>query len=204
MISPARSEKHYTRHTSGNASTISPGQSGVIQFISIEYTGPLHFIADSGWIAIGEMGARKRQKTLWSRLSTTKDVQDSILADPKYAALVELSLTFVTGIAAKNGTDYAPEGGKNLAPRQHARIQKTGKVSFNSVYNAVLEYKKKYPEKAVLYHATRCRPICVGGNAGGWLGKRRSGFTEGVFEASGSMLPEKSEGKYILSGAGEG
>jgi len=41
----------------------------------------------------------------------------------------------------------------NLAPRQHARVQPVGKVSFNDVYRAVSEYRLRYPEKAVLYYA---------------------------------------------------
>ena len=48
---------------------------------------------------------------------------------------------------------YAPEGGKNLAPRQHARKMKVGKVTFDEAYRAVSEYRKKFPEKAVTYYA---------------------------------------------------
>lgn len=125
-------------------------QSGVIQFISAEYTGPLHFV--QFWLDVIGEWERENGKNALVALSTTKDVQDAILADPKYAALVDM-IDIRYWHRRENGTDYAPEGGKNLAPRQHARIQKTGKVSFRSVYNAVLEYKKKYPEKAVLYNA---------------------------------------------------
>lgn len=45
---------------------------------------------------------------------------------------------------------YAPEGGKNLAPRQHARKMKVGKVTFDEAYRAVSEYRKKFPEKRLL------------------------------------------------------
>jgi len=52
-----------------------------------------------------------------------------------------------------DGTIYAPEGGKNLAPRQHARLEKTGKITFAEAYRAVKEYRDLYPEKAVSYYA---------------------------------------------------
>ncbi|MDQ5929152.1 MAG: hypothetical protein QG594_930 [Bacteroidota bacterium] len=51
----------------------------------------------------------------------------------------------------EDGTAYAPEGGLNLAPRQHARKLKTGKETEDQVYRAVREYREKYPEKIVLY-----------------------------------------------------
>jgi len=55
----------------------------------------------------------------------------------------------------KDNSLYAPEGGKHLAPRQHARLMKPGKSSFKQVYRAVLEYRKKFPDKAVIYSTDR-------------------------------------------------
>jgi hypothetical protein len=177
------------------------GQSGVIQFISAEYTGPLHFV--QFWLdVIGEWEREKGRNALVA-LSTTKDVQDAILADPKYMALVDV-IDIRYWHRRENGTDYAPEGGKNLAPRQHARIQKTGKVSFASVYNAVLEYKKKYPDKAVLYNAT-------GAEQNAWAVLLAGGSVSAVpalpgafLEAVSDMQPSESEGRYVLSKADEG
>src|SRR5690606_28962524 len=51
----------------------------------------------------------------------------------------------------ENGQTYAPQGGENLAPRQHARKMETGKESNRSVYRAVKEYKERFPKKAVVY-----------------------------------------------------
>ena len=84
-------------------------------------------------------------------LSATKDVQDAILNDTQRAKLVDIiDIRYwhykVDGL-------YAPEGGKNLAPRQHARKMKVGKVTFDEAYRAVSEYRKKFPEKAVTYYA---------------------------------------------------
>lgn len=125
--------------------------SGVIQFISAEYTGPLHFV--KFWLDVIAEWEKEKGKNALVALSTTKDVQDAILSDPAYAVIVDI-IDIRYWHKKEDGTFYAPEGGKNLAPRQHARIQKTGKVSFESVYKAVLEYRSKYPGKAVLYSAT--------------------------------------------------
>ena len=48
---------------------------------------------------------------------------------------------------------FAPEGGKNMAPRQHMRKMKVGKVTFTEAYKAVNEYRQKYPQKAVTFYA---------------------------------------------------
>jgi hypothetical protein len=50
-----------------------------------------------------------------------------------------------------DGSVYAPQGGQNLAPRQHARLLKPKKTSFEQVYEAVKTYRLKYPNKAVIY-----------------------------------------------------
>ena len=60
----------------------------MIQLTSAEFTGPLHFV--QFWldvIAEWEVETGKKAKVA---LSTTKDVQDAILADPKRAAVVDI------------------------------------------------------------------------------------------------------------------
>jgi len=52
-----------------------------------------------------------------------------------------------------DGSLYAPNGGQNLAPRQHARLVPPGRTSFEQVYRAVREYRQRYPDKAILYSA---------------------------------------------------
>jgi hypothetical protein len=83
-------------------------------------------------------------------LSATKDVQDAILNDAKRAKTVD-AIDIRYWYYKEDGSAYAPEGGKNLAPRQHARKLKTGKETDNQVYRAVREYREKYPEKVILY-----------------------------------------------------
>jgi len=188
-------------------------QSGVIQFISAEYTGPLHFV--QFWLDVIGEWEREKGKNAWVALSTTKDVQDAILADPKYVALVDI-IDIRYWHRRENGTDYAPEGGKNLAPRQHARIQKVGKVSFGSVYNAVLEYKQKYPAKAVLYNANGAEQNAWAVLLAGGSVSAVPALPKGLLEAVSTMEPvdlnaqtgvkgaPQENGRYVLAKTGEG
>ena len=122
--------------------------SGVIQLISAEYTGPLHFV--QFWIDIIRQWEQETGKTQIIGLSTTKDVQDAILADPARSAVVDL-VDIRYWHYQEDGLTYEPKGGQNLAPRQHARLLKPGRTSFEQVYRAVSEYKQKFPSKAVMY-----------------------------------------------------
>ena len=122
----------------------------VIQLISEEYSGPLHFV--EFWLDVIAEWEVETGKNALVALSTTKDVQDAILNDPKRSAVVDI-IDIRYWHYKTDGTVYAPEGGKNLAPRQHARQMKVGKVTFDETYKAVSEYRSKYPEKAVTYYA---------------------------------------------------
>lgn len=121
----------------------------VVHLISAEYTGPQHFM--EFWLdVIGEWEKETGTKVKVA-LSATKDVQDAILSNPKYADIVDI--IDIRYWHYKTDGIYAPEGGKNLAPRQHARKMKVGKITFKEAYKAVSEYRSKYPEKAVTYYA---------------------------------------------------
>ncbi|RDC58555.1 pectate lyase [Pedobacter chinensis] len=124
------------------------GNSGVIQLIGAEFTGPLNFV--QFWIDTIKEWEKETGKHPIIGLSVTKDVQDAILADPNRAAVVDLIDIRYWHYQA-DGTVYAPQGGQNLAPRQHARLLKPKKTSFEEVYHAVAEYKNQFPEKAVIY-----------------------------------------------------
>ena len=120
----------------------------VVHLISEEYTGPLHFT--EFWIdCIAEWEAETGKDALVA-LSTTKDVQDAILADPVRSKTVDM-IDIRYWHHRADGTTYEPEGGKSMAPRQFARVMKVGQSSFASVYRAVSEYRKQFPEKAVTY-----------------------------------------------------
>lgn len=122
--------------------------SGVIQFISAEFTGPLHFV--QFWTDVINQWEKENKKRELIGLATTKDVQDAILADKKRSSVIDVIDIRYWHYQA-DGTTYEPKGGQNLAPRQHARLLKPKKTSFEQVYRAVSEYRKKFPDKAVMY-----------------------------------------------------
>jgi hypothetical protein len=120
----------------------------VIQLICAEYTGPLHFV--QFWLDVIKQWEKETGKKEIIGLSTTKDVQDAILADPVRSAVVDL-IDIRYWHYQEDGSAYAPKGGQNLAPRQHARLLHPRRTSFDQVYRAVSEYKQRYPTKAVMY-----------------------------------------------------
>lgn len=122
----------------------------VVQLTSAEFTGPLHFV--EFWLDEIADWQNETGKNALVALSTTKDVQDAILADPQREKIVDI-IDIRYWHYKNDGTVYAPEGGKNLAPRQYSRQMKTGKVTFKEAYKAVSEYRAKYPDKAVTYYA---------------------------------------------------
>jgi len=146
VSNPARRKIHeaYIRQCLDNFKD----NSGVIQFIGAEFTGPLHFV--QFWIDTIKAWEKETGRKALIALSTTKDVQDAILADPERAAVVDLIDIRYWHYQA-DGKAYAPPGGQNLAPRQQARLYKPKKTSFEQVYRAVKEYRQKFPAKAVMY-----------------------------------------------------
>lgn len=141
----------------------------VIQTTSEEFTGPLHFV--EFWIDVIAEWEQETGKHPLIALSTTKDVQDAILADPVRSKIVDvIDIRYWSSRA--DGTVYAPAGGVNLAPRQHARQEKPGKRSMAQVYNDVLTYRRQFPSKAVIYSESQYR-----------------GLEWGVFMAGGSLAP---------------
>lgn len=124
-------------------------QSNVVQFTSEEYTGPLHFM--QFWVDEIKAWEAGNSNQALIGLSATKDVQDAILADKDRVEVIDV-IDIKYWYYRENGETYAPEGGKNLAPRQHARKMETGKESSRSVYRAIREYRERFPEKAVFYN----------------------------------------------------
>ncbi|MDR3219340.1 MAG: DUF6298 domain-containing protein [Dysgonamonadaceae bacterium] len=156
----------------------------VIQLISEEFTGPLHFV--EFWLDVIAEWEQETGKHPLIALSTTKDVQDAILSDPVRSKVVDI-IDIRYWLYRENGTVYEPKGGQNLAPRQHARQTNPGRTSFESVYRAVSEYRTNYPEKAVTYYSDAYPQ-----------------FAWAVFMASGSFagLPAIKDGKFLESASG--
>ncbi|HEY1378071.1 MAG TPA: DUF6298 domain-containing protein, partial [Gemmataceae bacterium] len=120
----------------------------VVQLTSGEFTGPLAFV--QFWLDTVREWQAETGKPVLVGLSCTKDVQDTILADPvrgPSVKVIDLRYWWYTG----GGSLYAPKGGQNLAPRQHLR-EWAGDRSFSPAAAArmVREYRDRYPDKAVL------------------------------------------------------
>jgi hypothetical protein len=124
-------------------------QPNVVHLISAEYTGPLHFTRF--WLqTIAEWEAETgRHATV--ALSCTKDAQDSVLADPVLSKVVDIIDIRYWHYNTKGL--WAPEAGRNMAPRQWMRKMQVGKTGFDEAYRAVREYRERYPDKAVTFFA---------------------------------------------------
>jgi hypothetical protein len=126
------------------------GNANVIHLTSAEFTGPLHFM--EFWLdCVGEW-EREAGKRALIALSATRDVQDAILANRTRAAIVDV-IDIRYWYYQADGSAYAPRGGQNLAPRQHARLLKPRSSSAEQAARAVREYRDKFPDKAVIYSA---------------------------------------------------
>jgi hypothetical protein len=123
------------------------GEPNVIHTLSAENSGPLHFM--EFWIdVVAEWEKETGQRPLIA-LSACKDVQDAILADAARAAVVDvIDLTY--WFRTPDGKEFAPAGGKSLAPRQHLRQWRGGRPSAASIAAMTNEYRAKFPGKAVI------------------------------------------------------
>ena len=159
------------------------GNTGVIQLIAAEFTGPLHFV--QFWVDNIRQWEDEKGKKETIGLSVTKDVQDSILADPARSAAIDV-IDIRYWYYQANGEVYAPKGGERLAPRQHERLLHPKRSSFAEVYHAVRDYRDRYPEKAILYSADGCDEY-------GWA----------VFVAGGSLanIPRVADDRFLTAAA---
>lgn len=174
---------------------------GVLQLTGAEYTGPLHFV--QFWLdIIDEWETENKQKALIG-LSTTKDVQDAILNDAKRSKLIDV-IDIRYWYEQADGNTYEPKGGQHLAPRQQARLFKPKKTSFEKVYQAVSSYRKRYPDKAVIYSANGAESngwaIFIGG---GSLAEIPATLPANFLTAARNMKPQSGDknGIYMLQGA---
>jgi len=173
------------------------GNPNVIQFIGEEFTGPLHFV--KFWLdCIREMPDQKHNQNKIG-LSVTKDVQDAILKDPRYESMVDV-IDIKYWHYQADGSVYTPEGGKNLAPRQWARLLKPKASSFEQVYRAVKEYRLRYPDKVIMYSADGADKFGWAVlMAGGSLPVLPSTVDKALLEAATEMRPATS-GEFSLQG----
>ncbi len=169
----------------------------VIQFTSEEFTGPLHFV--NFWLESIKIWEQKNNKKQLIGLSATKDVQDAVLNNSQKAGLVDV-IDIKYWHYQADGSLYAPEGGKNLAPRQWARLLKPKATSFEQVYRAVREYRDKYPGKAVMYSGDNYDKygwaVLM---AGGSLPVLPKETDKQFLKSVSTMKPSDKLGKYALS-----
>lgn len=119
----------------------------VIHTLSAENSGPLHFM--QFWLDVVAEWEHETLRHPLIALSACKDVQDAILADPSRAAVVDvIDLTY--WFRTDRGGEFAPPGGKSLAPRQQLRLWKGGRPSASSIRAMAAEYRRKFPSKAVI------------------------------------------------------
>ncbi len=168
-----------------------------IHHLGWEYTGPIKFV--QFWIDVIIEWQKENNKDVWIMLPGTKDIQDAILSDPKRSKEVDI-VDIIQWQYRKNGSLYAPTGGQSLATRQYSRIMNVGETSFDQVYRSVLELKKKYPEKAVVYSRRLKTPMnWASFMAGGSFCSLPKIEDKRFFENAKTMNPISNEnGLYIL------
>ncbi len=129
----------------------------VVHFISAEFTGPLHFV--QFWIDVIAEWEAETGKDALVALSCTKDVQDAILEDPVRSKTVDI-IDIRYWNPGPNGTYSSPVGGLAMAPRQYGRVRggtvqskvmSDIKLTGDAAYDAIHDYRTRYPEKAVIY-----------------------------------------------------
>ncbi|WP_298731582.1 DUF6298 domain-containing protein [uncultured Chitinophaga sp.] len=178
------------------------GNNGVIQLIGQEFTGPLSFV--QFWIDTILEWEKETGKPVTVGLSVTKDVQDAILADPVRSRAISV-IDIRQWHYQPDSSLYAPQGGQNLAPRQHARLLKPKRSNFAQVYRAVREYRDRYPAKAVTYTASAYDEqawavFMAGGSLAGLPAIADTAF----LQAAAAMQPVNGPaGEYVLGNKGK-
>jgi hypothetical protein len=130
-------------------------RSNVIQLTSGEFSGPLHFV--EFWIDVITKWERETGRNALVSLSAPKNVQDAILTDPERSKAVDVIDIRYWAYTAEDGL-YAPNGGENLAPRQHLRKTRLKPGGAAAIVRAVREHRERFPDKAVTYYAEQNCP----------------------------------------------
>jgi hypothetical protein len=173
------------------------GQRSVIHTTSAEYTGPLHFV--QFWLDVAGQWEAETGENAVLALSAPRDVQDAILADPERARHVDV-IDIRYWWYQPDGSAYAPEGGRNLAPRQHARLLKPKAAGAEQVARAVHEYRQRYPQLPVIYSASGREHGWAVLAAGGSLAELPRETDAGLLRAIPQMKPVEAKGAYVIGG----
>jgi hypothetical protein len=124
--------------------------------------GPLHFA--QFWLDEVTQWRRDTGKQILVGLSTPKDVQDAILADPKRSSQIDV-IDFNYWWQTSKGL-FAPKGGQNMSPRQEERKFNGGKPTDVDLARMTAEYKARFPQKAIISGAAPggWAYLCAGGS----------------------------------------
>lgn len=158
---PVRRKLHegYIRQCLDNFKT----NGNVMQFTGAEFTGPLPFM--QFWLdTVAAWEKQNRRSKPIIALSSTKDVQDAILADKKRSATVDV-IDFRYWWRTDKG-EFAPPGGKNLAPRQFERQWRGGRPNDKNLASMADEYRAKFPTKPLIcdFDTAGWAWLCAGGS----------------------------------------
>jgi hypothetical protein len=177
--------RHYHREYIRKSIENVKDHGNVIHDIGHEYTGPLHFV--QFWLDVIGAWEQENQQELMIMLQGTREVQEAVLTDPERSQVVDV-IDIRQWHYREDGSLYAPEGGVSLAQRQYARILEPGSTSFSQIYRAVSEYRKRFPQKAVV------SSLRGGGPYSAWA----------VFMAGGSLpdIPEIGSEEFLKMAAG--
>jgi len=123
------------------------GHTNVVFLCSQEYTGPLAFM--QFWMDTVAEWERERGRRAHLGLSATKDVTDAILRDPVRGPRVG-TVDLRYWCYQHDGTLFAPEGGREV-PGRYAGTPLVEATTPEQLYRQVAEYRKLYPNKALLH-----------------------------------------------------
>jgi hypothetical protein len=134
----------------------------VIQFTSAEFTGPLHFM--QFWLDTVASWERETGRDALVALSCTKDVQDAILADARRRAVVDI-IDFRYWWRTDKG-EFAPPGGRNLAPRQFERRWRGGRPNDEDLAAMAADYRGRFPGEPLVcsVETAAWAWVCAGGS----------------------------------------
>jgi Family of unknown function (DUF6298) len=140
---PLRSQLHrqYIRHCLDTFR----GNRNVVFLPGSEYTGPPAFLRF--WLETILEWERQSGRKVHVGVGATRDVADELLRDPRYGpriGTIDLRFWFYKS----DGTLHAPPGGREVPGRY---IGDSGQMTPVQIYRQVKEYRKLYPDKAIIH-----------------------------------------------------
>jgi hypothetical protein len=176
-------------------------QHNVIHAIGEEFTGPLPFV--QLWVDTIAQWERENSRRPLVALSVTKDVQDAILADPGRAGAIDIIDVRYWWYPTGPDDAYTPRGGESRAPRGWLGMLRPKPPTFAGVARAVREFRKKFPDKAVIYSARAGEDDAFGWAtlvAGGSMADLKGDIDKSLVRALPALSPiDLADGQWGLT-----